>query len=55
MGVGKGSAQTADERRSEDDVTDESGTNEKNLQGSIVASSMSITGMSSLIGYTRWH
>ena len=45
-----GAPQTADERRSEDDVTNEAGTNEQDSQGSIVASSMSMTGMSSLIG-----
>jgi hypothetical protein len=50
VSVGVGAPQTADERRGEDDITNESGTNQKDLQGSIVASSMSMTGMSSLIG-----
>jgi hypothetical protein len=39
-----------DERGGEDDVADQTGTDEQDLQGSIVASSMSMTGMSSLMG-----
>jgi hypothetical protein len=50
MCCGIRATQPADERRGEDDVADEPGPDEQNLQGSIVASSMSITGMSSLIG-----
>lgn len=37
----------------EHDVADEAKPNQQDLQGSTVASSISITGMSSLIGYTR--
>ena len=63
VGVGKPSAQGADGRRREDDIADQAKPDEQNLsrmtlsvskgQGSTVASSISITGMSSLIGYTR--
>jgi hypothetical protein len=41
-------------RRREHDIADETQADEKNVH-SIVASSSSITGMSSLIGYTRLH
>ena len=51
--AGIDTAERADERRREDDVADESRPDEQDLQGSIVASSISITGISSLIGYTR--
>ena len=44
-----------DGRRREDDVANQAKADEQDLQGSTVASSMSMTGMSSLIGYTRWH
>ena len=45
-------AQRPDERRREDDVADQSQANQEDLRSrySIVASSISITGMSSLIG-----
>ena len=47
----------ANRGRGEHHVANQAQTNEQNLQGatygSIVASSISITGMSSLIGYTR--
>jgi hypothetical protein len=46
-------AQCANGRGREDDVPDLAKADEQDLQGSTVASSMSITGMSSLIGYTR--
>jgi hypothetical protein len=39
--------------RGEDHVADQPEPDEQDLQGSTVASSISITGMSSLIGYTR--
>ena len=42
--------QRPDERRREHDVADQPQANQQDLQGSIVASSISITGMSSLIG-----
>ena len=45
--------QRGDRGRREDDVADQPETDQKNSQGSIVASSINITGMSSLIGYTR--
>ena len=48
--------QRANRGRREDDVANEAQPDEQNAagaQGSTVASSMSITGMSSLIGYTR--
>ena len=45
-----------DHRGREDDVADEAQPDEQDLHyGSMVASSMSMTGMSSLIGYTRLH
>src|SRR5207244_13589794 len=47
--------QRAEERRREDDVADQPQPEQEDLQGSMVASSISITGMSSLIGYTRRH
>jgi hypothetical protein len=43
-------AQPAQQRRREHDVADEAQPDEQDVQGSIVASSISITGMSSLIG-----
>ena len=48
--------QRADDGRREDDVANEAQPDQQDAagaQGSTVASSMSITGMSSLIGYTR--
>ena len=45
--------QRRDRRRREDDVADQAKPNQKDSQGSTVASSISITGMSSLMGYTR--
>ena len=42
--------QRVDDGGGEDDVADEAKADEKNLQGSTVASSMSMTGMSSLMG-----
>jgi hypothetical protein len=51
--VGIGAPERPYERRGEDDVADEPRPNQQDLQGSIVASSISITGMSSLIRYTR--
>ena len=53
VGVRIRAAQGAQERCGEDDVADQAKADEQNLQGSIVASSISMTGMSSLIGYTR--
>jgi len=65
LGVGEAAANRANRRRGEDDVTDQAGTNEQNPQTetsygrvpasgfaspSIVASSISMTGMSSLMG-----
>src|SRR5262249_48644626 len=47
--------QRAHERRREDDVANESQSQQEYVQGSIVASSINITGISSLIGYTRRH
>ncbi len=61
-GVGKPPPQRADRRRGEDHVADQAQANQEDLRTwhsepwtyfSIVASSISITGMSSLIGYTR--
>ena len=49
----KAAAQGAEGRRREDDVADQAQADEEDLQGSMVASSISITGMSSLMGYTR--
>jgi hypothetical protein len=46
-------AQGAQQRCREGDVSDQTRPYQQDLQGSIVASSISITGMSSLIGYTR--
>ena len=51
-------AQCADNRSGEDNVANQAETNEQDSndsfrQGSIEASSINITGMSSLIGYTR--
>jgi hypothetical protein len=48
--VGQMPPQRADERGREDDVPDQAQADEEDLQGSIVASSISMTGMSSLIG-----
>src|SRR5437867_2838893 len=53
--VGESLPDRAHGRCGEDDVTDLSEADEEDLQSSIVASSMSMTGMSSLIGYTRLH
>lgn len=57
--VRKAPLQRADGRRREDDVADQPQADEQDVvdgrYGSIFASSMSITGMSSLMGYTRWH
>jgi hypothetical protein len=39
--------------RREHDVADQAQSKQQNLQGSTVASSISMTGMSSLMGYTR--
>src|SRR6185436_4971260 len=53
VGGGEAPPKRADRRRGEDDVADQPQSNDKNIQGfSIVASSISITGISSLIGYT---
>ena len=52
-GVGVAACQCANDRRREDDVADEAQPDQQDAagrQGSTVASSMSITGMSSLIG-----
>jgi hypothetical protein len=43
----------ADGRRGEHHIANQAQAKQQNLQGSTVASSISITGMSSLIGYTR--
>lgn len=54
--VGEPALQGAHDRRREDDIADEAQADQQDaarIQGSTVASSMSITGMSSLIGYTR--
>ena len=48
--VGIGPPQAPHDRRGEDYIADEPRADEENPQGSIVASSMSITGMSSLMG-----
>src|SRR6185503_18628180 len=49
-------AKRANDRGREDDVADEAQPDEQNLHSvSMVASSISMTGMSSLMGYTRWH
>jgi hypothetical protein len=53
MRTGKMLAKRTNGRGGEDDVANFAETDEQDLQGSIVASSMSITGMSSLMGYTR--
>lgn len=50
MGVGKPIADGPDGRRGEDDVANLAETDQEDLQGSIVASSISMTGMSSLMG-----
>jgi hypothetical protein len=50
-----GAAQRGDERCGEHDITDEPWPDEEDLQDSIVASSISMTGMSSWMGYTRRH
>ncbi len=55
-GIREAALESANDRRGEDDVADQAEPDEQNgprTQGSIVASSISITGMSSLIGYTR--
>jgi hypothetical protein len=52
-GVGVVPPHRGDGRRGENDVADQTQSNQQDLQGSTVASSISITGMSSLIGYTR--
>ena len=51
-GAGIGPAERPDQRRREDDVANQPQADQENLRGrySIVASSISITGMSSLIG-----
>ncbi len=49
-GIRKPLPDRAQRRRGEDDVADFAQSNEQDVQSSIVASSMSITGMSSLIG-----
>ena len=51
--VRKAPAQRRDRRCREDHVADQSQPDQQDGQGSTVASSISITGMSSLIGYTR--
>ena len=52
--TGKPPLERADRRRREHDVANQPQTDEKDVvYGSIVASSISITGMSSLMGYTR--
>jgi hypothetical protein len=54
--AGEPAFQRAHDRRREHDVADEAQADQQQAardQGSTVASSMSITGMSSLIGYTR--
>ena len=52
--VWKSAPECADGGRREHDVPDQAQTDEQDVvYGSIVASSISITGMSSLIGYTR--
>ena len=48
--VGKASADGANGRCREDDIADLAQAHEQDLQSSIVASSISITGMSSLMG-----
>jgi hypothetical protein len=55
VGVREPVAEAADGRRREDHVADLPQADQEDArdQGSIVASSMSITGMSSLMGYTR--
>jgi hypothetical protein len=45
--------QRPNQRRRKNDITDQAQPDQNNSQGSIVASSISMTGMSSLIGYTR--
>ena len=53
MRVGKPAPQRANRGRGEYHVANQPQPDEQDSQGSIVASSISITGMSSLIGYTR--
>ena len=50
VGVREVPPQRTDERGREDDVADQAQADKENVQGSIVASSISMTGMSSLIG-----
>ena len=45
--------QGGNRRGGEHDIADQAKPNQQDLQGSTVASSINITGMSSLIGYTR--
>jgi hypothetical protein len=48
--------QRPQQRRRQHNIADQPEADQEYFQsGSIVASSISITGMSSLIGYTRWH
>ena len=50
----KAAAQGPNDRGGEDDVADQAKPDEQDFHsGSMVASSISMTGMSSLIGYTR--
>ena len=49
-GRGERLAKALHDRRREDDVADQAKADEQDVQGSIVASSMSMTGMSSLMG-----
>src|SRR5687767_3502090 len=56
MRVGESVAEGPDSRRRKGDVAEEAKSDEQDSgQGSTVASSISITGMSSLMGYTRLH
>ena len=50
VGLGILPSQRSQQRRREDDVADEPQPYDENLEGSIVASSISMTGMSSLMG-----
>jgi hypothetical protein len=50
VGAGEAPPQGGEGRGRERHVTDQAQPDEEDLQGSIVASSISITGMSSLIG-----
>src|SRR4051794_31778261 len=53
-GVREPPAERPDDRGGEYHVADQPEADQQDVQGSMVASSISMTGMSSLIWYTRW-